>query len=69
MVIEISMPGSMARSLAIRSGRSARTVGSPPVIFSDRTPSPMKTRTSASISSNRRIWSLGSQSRPSAGMQ
>jgi hypothetical protein len=53
----------------MRSGRSARTVGSPPVIFSDRTPSRTNTATTLVSSSNVRRSSLGSQVRPSAGMQ
>ena len=42
-----------AASIAIRSGRSRRTSGSPPVIRSFSTPSATKTRASRSISSKR----------------
>ena len=49
---------------------ASRTVGSPPVTFSEAIPRrSTKTRSNRVSSSNVRISSVGSQARPSAGMQ
>ena len=48
-----------AASIAMRSGRSRRTSGSPPVIRSFSTPSATNARAARSISSNDRTWSRG----------
>ncbi len=69
MVIEMSASGATSRSIPTSVGRSARTVGSPPVIFTLRTPSETKIRSRRASSSNVSSSSFGSQARPSAGMQ
>src|SRR5947207_4843767 len=69
VVMDRSASGATSRSIATSFGRSARTVGSPPVSLNDRTPRPRKIPASRTISSNRRISALGSHCRPSAGMQ
>ena len=69
MVIDISTSGSRPRSMRTSLGNSARTVGSPPVSFSERTPRERNSRARRVISSKVRIPPLGSQGSPSAGMQ
>src|SRR6266540_1109209 len=69
VVIEMSTSGSTSRSMRTNVGSSARTVGSPPVSLSERTPRKRNSRTSLVISSNVRTSLLGSHGSPSAGMQ
>ena len=69
MVIEMSRSGPTPRNIRTRVGRSARTVGSPPVTLIERTPRPTKMPSSRVSSSKERISSFGSHARPSAGMQ
>ena len=69
MVIEMSSSGPTSRNIRTSVGRSARTVGSPPVTLIERTPSPTKMPSRRADSSNVRISLLGSQASPSAGMQ
>ena len=69
MVMEMSRSGPTPRNMRIRFGRSARTVGSPPVTFSERTPRFTKTPRSLVSSSNVSSSDRGSQVSPSAGMQ
>ena len=68
-MMEMSSSGPARRNIRIRFGRSARTVGSPPVTFSERTPSPTKIPRSRVSSSKVSSSDRGSQASPSAGMQ
>src|SRR6266511_1329567 len=69
VVIDMSSSGPTSRNMETSVGRSARTLGSPPVTLIERTPSETKIRRSRVSSSKVRISSLGSHFSPSAGMQ
>src|SRR5439155_524739 len=69
VVSDRSSPGARRSSIATSTGRSWRTVGSPPVSRMPVTPRPRAMRANRVISSYVRRSSLGSHGMPSAGMQ
>jgi len=69
VVRETSRSGPTSLNIRTRTGRSARTSGSPPVTFRLRTPSLTKIPSIRVSSSKLRISCFGSQASPSAGMQ